>query len=1206
MTEFTPAQRQAIEETGKTLLVSAAAGSGKTTTLIERILQSVCRAENPIPLDRLLIVTFTRAAAGELRARISRALARALEENGGDTFLQRQISLLPSAKICTIDSYCLDLVRANFASLGLSPAFRIADEGEARLIARRTMETLIDDCCDNPESTVCGGAAGFAGLLEMLLGTGSDERAADLFLSLYEKLESDPRGASALLDCARDLAAFAKTDFFSSPPGARIEHMLCAMFEHYRTAYKLALDKIHCDERLSKAYGPAFEGDFAGILHAAEALKSGFAEASEAILGIEFQKLGAYRKKDMPPDGFDFVRALREDYKKEIKEIRAAYFSVSPEATKKCLRATAEVCRGAADLLLEYERRAAEEKKRRNVCDFSDISRYTLMLLVDENGQDTPLARAQKSAFDAVYIDEYQDVNAVQDRIFRAISTKNNRFMVGDIKQSIYAFRGAEPSIFAGMRRAYPELSEAKDSPCATLYMRENFRCSKPVIDFTNQIFDRLMPLVSKGTGYTESDALVFGKRTAPGAAPAPVTVALCERPPKEERTEENKRPEAEYIAAEILRLAASETKEDGTAVRFGDIAILLRSMKGSGDMLAAKLRAAGIPVRTETSTDLLGESEIELLLCLLGAIDNPRRDISLCGVMLSPLFGFDCDFLSALRKDAKDERLYTTLRRWFEAGENAPENPDRIKTKRLLDTLSYYRSLARFCPVGELLTAIYTEMNLYAVLAGKSPLRRANLKKFLAAAQSFAGGAYRNLSEFLQYIETIQNDAKHPLTSAKPETEGSDAVKIMSIHQSKGLEFPVVFLAGAAKKYNLMDADAPLLYSADCGFSLMLRDDSGFCVYDNPVRRSAALHIRQKAKEEELRLLYVALTRARERLYVTADADDPEKLLGDAGLEQLLCTEYASLSKTDYLSLILQATGGAETPALRFTAVPFEKTRANSAFPPAEENAPEAVPGTPADPDEETAAEALRARFAFRYPHKARTKIPAKLSISLLYPGLLDDETAERSIGAQKLPAQKEAPEFLAKESEDAARRGTATHLFMQFFNFENAAKNGAEAELRRLASLGFLSREDAALVRTDEIKRFLESDLFAKMRAAKTLYREQRFNLEMEAAQFAEDAKLRTELAGEQVLVQGVIDCFFEDSDGDITLVDYKTDRVFGAGAEERLLRAHGAQLSYYARAIEQICGRPVRRALIYSLCLGRAIEADITTVNIPRGRE
>ena len=926
MTEFTAAQRRAIEETGKTLLVSAAAGSGKTTTLIERILHSVCGKEKPVPVDRLLVVTFTRAAAGELRARISRALARALEENSGDAFLQRQISLLPSAKISTIDSYCLELVRANFAALGLSPAFRVADEGEARLIARRTMEALIGDCCDNPESAICGGAAGFAKLLELLLGAGSDERAADLFLSLYEKLESDPRGAAALLDCARDLSDFAKADFFSTPPGKRIERALGSMFDHYRVAYRLALEKIHADRRLEKAYSEAYEADYAGILHIAEALKSGFAAAGEAIQNTEFKKLGAYRRTDELPDGFDFVRTLRQEYKEDLKDARAAYFSASPEAVNECLLATASVCRGAAELLLEYEKRAAEEKRRRNVCDFSDISRYALSLLVDENGQDTPLAMEQKAAFDAVYIDEYQDVNAVQDRIFRAISTKRNRFMVGDIKQSIYAFRGAEPSIFAGMRKTYPALDAAAESSYATLYMRENFRCSAPVIDFTNQIFDCLMPLVSKETGYTESDALVCGKPLPPGAVCAPVTAVLCQRPPKEEKNDQNNRPETEYIVSEILRLVSAAKKEDGTPVRFGDIAILLRSIKGSGDILAAKLREAGIPVRAETSTDLLCESEIELLLCLLGAIDNPRRDIYLCGVMLSPLFHFDSDFLLQLRQGKKDERLYTTLRRFAEDQGCDPENPNCVKVQRLLDTLSYYRSLARFCPVGELLSTIYAEMNLYAVLAGRSPLRRANLKKFLAAAQSFSGGAYRNLSEFLQYIETIKSDAKHPLTSAKPETANVDAVKIMSIHQSKGLEFPVVFLAGAAKKYNLTDADAPLLYGAECGFSLMLRDDSGFCVYDNPVRRAAALHIRRKNKEEELRLLYVALTRARERLYVTADADDPETLLRDAKLERLLCTEYAAVPNPTIFRSFYWRPAAQTPPRCVFSRFPLKK----------------------------------------------------------------------------------------------------------------------------------------------------------------------------------------------------------------------------------------------------------------------------------------
>ena len=1037
------------------------------------------------------------------------------------------------------------------------------------------MERLINTCYDDKSSRICGGSDGFARLVGILLGNGDDRGLADILLSLYETLSAYPEGASALLREAEQLRAYAEEDFFACPHGKRIEAHLAGMLAHFKNAYKACLAVIDSEPALAKAYSPAFTEDLKGILTAEQALAKGYAAGRDAIRSVTFSRLGSYRgeKSSM----LERIKETRNTYKKQIAAVIDGYLSTSAAQLKADILNTAGVCAALGDLLCTFEEKLEAEKKRRNVCDFSDLSRYTLRLLVDAHGEDTPFAKAQKQLYDAVYIDEYQDVNAVQDRIFAAISTETNRFMVGDIKQSIYAFRGAEPSIFARLRHAFPPIDSSEASKNATVFMSENFRCGKEIVDFTNMVFDTLMPLLSPDMHYAAEDALVFRKSATPEEV-RPVEIVLTEKPPKD-APDADRNTEAEFVAREILRLTREECKMNGEPITFDDVAILMRSPKGKADVFSAILRAHGIPVYTETSESLLAQSEIEILLCLLEAIDNPRRDIALAGALLSPLCGIHCDTLAALRGGVRDERLVTTLRRY--------EGEESEKINAFLTKLTELRRMARYMHAGELCDAVYTELALPARLCGEDVLRRANLEKFRQLAYTAASNGNGSLSAFLRYLRAAEKNAKAQLTAAKPGGETHGAVRIMSVHQSKGLEYPVVFFADTAKAYNLRDADASPLYTHAAGFGMRLRDDSGYCVYDTLLRKSVALAKRRAEKEEELRLLYVALTRARERLYMTAMTAAPQKFCEDMAFAADFLSEYAALSEKDHLSLSLLTLPAEEVPFVKVRTVPY--------------GIPEALPTATAEvqtvestEETERLVATLEERFAYRYPNEARTRIPAKLSISRLYPDILDDVILEEVISEERLPQAVKAPRFITGEDVDAAKRGTATHLFMQFFDFAYARASGAEAELKRLTDARFLTAEDAALVNLDEVKSFLASPLFSDMCAAKRIYREQRFNLTLPAADFATDAGLKEAVAGETVLVQGVIDCFFHTEDGEIVLVDYKTDRLPSdrAAAEKKLRAAHSRQLSYYKRAIEEICGKAPRNTLIYSLCLGDAI--------------
>jgi len=471
-------------------------------------------------------------------------------------------------------------------------------------------------------------------------------------------------------------------------------------------------------------------------------------------------------------------------------------------------------------------------------------------------------------------------------------------------------------------------------------------------------------------------------------------------------------------------------------------------------------------------------------------------------------------------------------------------------------------------------------------VLGGESQTRRANLEKFRQLAYSFSSAGGASLSAFLRYLRSIE-DSGTVLTAAKPGEETRGAVRIMSVHKSKGLEFPVVFYANTHSPYNLSDKNASPLYTNAAGFGMKLRDGSGFCTYDTMLRKSVALAKERADKEEELRMLYVALTRAKELLYVTAMHPTPDKLFFNAGFENACRSPFLALSKKCHLELAMLALGNEESPFFKYEIIPYVERKDDILC----VNEAEAEAHVELNAEKE---ELLRKRFSYVYPHTARTKIPAKFSISRLYPDILDDEVLDIAIGEKPLPKAAAAPRFIENEENLGAKKGTATHLFMQFFDFENATKSGVEAELKRLADNRFITEEDAALVNLEEVKSFLSSPLFAKMKNAEKIYREQRFNLHLPAAEFASDESLKEELKDESILVQGVIDCFFYDTDGEIVLVDYKTDRVPSdkKAAEIKLKEAYSRQLGYYARAIEEICGKLPKAKIIFSLALGEAI--------------
>lgn len=1179
--KWTPAQEAAINTRGQTLLVSAAAGAGKTAALTERIIRRVTDPNTPADIGRMLIVTFTRAAASELRERISAALSRALAVTPTSKHLSNQIIRLSEAKICTIDSFFLDVVRSNFSALGLPPKFRMADSAELTVLKFSVMNDLIEEFYRK------GSAYGH--FFDHFSSVRSDRELASVFLSLYEDLLRHPRGIDFLWKNADALRAGARDDYFTSSFGEISKKETETLLEAVITAYTGALETCEKDEAMRASYAKCFSDELAYFRVLLETIRAcHYDEARALVHGFEPARLPAIKRGCATPES-EFYKNLRGDFNKKLKKLRETRFLLHSDDITRTMLDSAEVSETLAELLHTYDARIRMEKLRRAICDFDDVRRYTYTLLVSEDGTPTPLARSYSERFDEIYIDEYQDVDSIQDLIFRSIAKPNNRFMVGDIKQSIYGFRGANPSVFASYRSSFPphNSGDAEGSDSCAIYMSNNFRCDPPVIRFVNLVCGNLFSVCGGGLAYRQEDDLIASKPVPEGTIPVPVDVVILSNEERKATKDEldpfflAENPEAAYIVQRIRVLLKDGKKADGSKILPCEIAVLARS-KGTLLKISEELDRAGIPSCISAEEEFFENPEVLLLLCLLNTIDNPRRDVYLTGTLRSPLYGFTLDDLITIRREADESlSLYDALLGYKDSHANGEIAG---KCELFLSELETYRALARTLPVDRLIRQVFANPRL-TVGGGLSailPARR-HLLRLYEYARKFEAGAFRGLYQFVSYIERlIEQDAKMEL----PAADRDDAVKLMTIHKSKGLEFPVCILADAGKKFNLRDSSDTLLIEEELGVAMKLSDDSGFGRINTPMRDAIAARITEKAVEEEMRVLYVALTRAREQLIVTTSPLSYPSLEKAVDARAAAPSRYSVMEGRSYIEWILYAlamTKTEDTATVKTTIVQDVSIRPT---------VPEAVETveTPSLSEERVQEymRLFRERFSFVYPHENLSRLPAKLSVSALSPTVLDgsDEPEERFRSGNDL----------------AARRGTATHCFLQFCDFERAARGGSAEELARLTKERFLAPDTAELCRVEELDAFFESDFFASLSGAKKLYREQRFNIFLPAVNFTSDEAFSVSLGAEKILVQGVIDLFFIDADDRLVLCDYKTDRLSKKEkASDKLLayamkKRHGEQLTYYALALKELMGRYPDRVLVYATAAGRAVEIDV----------
>ncbi len=1197
---YTAAQTKAIEASGRDLLISAGAGSGKTAVLTERIIRRLTDEANPADITRMLIVTFTKAAAGELRERISGALSDALAKQPKNRRLARQLMALDRAKICTIHSFCLDLLKENGSAAGLPGDFRIADDVEITLLRKSVMNELIDDyyAKNAPE----GDIEGFDDFADTFVGTKGDDGLADILLGIENALSSFTEHIDFIKNFARELRCDDR-DFALTGCGAEILDLVRGKLLSYRADLESVTSELIDDEKLSKAYLPAFSDDIAFIDRVISATHSGcYSNVAALFENYIPTRLGAVRNIILS-ESVEKAKKRRTEFHDERRKLSIKFFSLSPQKLAKNRIDTADALTKLYTLLSVFLARFESEKRGRGIVDFGDLERLAYKMLV-ENGAPTPAAAEISLRFDEIFIDEYQDVNAVQDAIFAAVSNGRNRFMVGDIKQSIYAFRGAEPRIFADYRKKFANLGDEGDKKGAAIFLSDNFRCDCPVIDFSNIVSSCLFTSGRGDIPFTEEDMLIHSKIDTESGEPVRVVLVDGSDCDESEDTEADSdavsEREAEYVAGEISKLLKGGKKNDGTPIRPGDIAILMRSAKAHSAVFEEVFARYNIPCYNNVTGGFFENAEVLLALCILNIIDNPTKDIYLAGALRSPVFGFTLDELIKIRRASKEGCLYDALRKYC-------ETEDFKKGKDFLDTLELLRSKAVGQPVDRLLWYIYSVTDLPALVYDKeNAARRANLMLLYEYARRFEASSFKGLYNFIRYINDILEE-KAQLETAKLFGEASDTVKLMTIHQSKGLEFPVCFICGTGKKFNEGDLKRNVVIERSLGISLKLADSTGFARYDTPIRQALVKRLADSQLEEEMRVLYVAMTRARERLYVTALVKNPCELLSAAETDAGALSRYTIMKNSGYMRWILTAlehhklVSDTPSPAVVEIVSPSPIESADT----------EGTAKTISDSfeDVDSLRELVRERFDFVYPSTAASRLPAKLSVSKLVPTLLDEDAAELEYEDEPFDFDGKRPRFLDSDKEApmavGAERGTATHLFMQFCDFSrflafshDMAKT-VEEEAARLSGAGFITRRAASLVDVRRIAAFFKGPVFARICAAKKVWREHRFNVTLPASDFTADIELAKALQNETVLVQGVIDCFFENPDGTLTLIDYKTDFVPSeySAKEGRamLLERHRLQLMYYRAALEKISAKKVSDTLIYSFSLGEAFPVE-----------
>ncbi len=1154
-TKWTADQKKAIDIRGKDVLVSAAAGSGKTAALTERVLRILTDTTDPCSIDELLIVTFTRASAAELKERIRKKLSESLSKDPKNSHIRRQLAALPSAKISTVHSFCGSLVKENSVELSLPSGMKIGDAMESDLLFRHTLEQTLHDAYEK-ESPFNDGFD-FEHISDNFLRSKTDNALTDMLSDIYKKALNSPKKLDLILQSAEYHREICENGFENSIYFTSILRIINYHFEYFRSKLLQVLEQYGEDEDFVKACFKPLSSDleFANSVLSAANDRS-YSKLKYTLNSRSFLRMGSVKGS---PDFKKTSTELHSLIKKESEKLNE-YFGFTSEELTEYSAECADILCGVHRFLSVVDERFTKAKISKKMLDYSDLEHYAYRLLHDKDtNEPTPLARKISSELREVMVDEYQDTNELQDGIFSAVGA-GKRFMVGDIKQSIYSFRGAVPQLFSDYRVKFSGDDENEE----TLFFSNNFRCSKPVVELTNNIFSALFPLNSDIL-YQKRDELVFSKSEDLSSEEDDASIILLN-----ESTEYDS--EAVWVAEKISYLLKNGRNEIGQPYKPGDFAIMLRGIK-SAEGYINELNARGIPANSSEDGNLFESPEIQLLISLLNVIDNPANDIYLAAVMKSPFFAFTLDELVDLRNSSEEPTLYNTVK-------NASVHGNE-KCRKMLDALSRYRYISRSMAADKFISFLYKDLCVMERICAADhskhcEIKKSNLHLLYEYARKFENGSFKGLYNFISYLNDMI-DSEKALPEAKLPEKSLGGVQIMTIHRSKGLEFPVCFICECGKR--LINTDTGSInYSRKHLFAIKHKAKNGLVIHKLPTHALINADNREAEFFDELRVLYVALTRARQKLFICGKAKDAQKFLDD-NLNDEIADTYTLRNSSSSMALFLRS--------LTYRTCPVKVCTIDTST--ADLNDIPLIE-TQFTIDEKLKNE-LRERLSFVYPHKAITQIPKKVSVSKLYPGILNgDEQFSSHIEIHSDISPFVMPELDTAEN-IATKRGIATHAFMQFCDMANAGDD-IDRECKRLISKGFIPESFEELLYKKELEIFFAGDLYRSISSAKNVWREYRFNIGFSADLFTDSENIPSD---EKLYVQGVIDCFFEETDGTITVVDYKTDRIYEKDPTSvtEFVNRHKDQLKYYALAIEQITNKKVLKKLLYSFSLGKSIQ-------------
>ena len=1263
---WTTEQQQVIDLRNRNILVSAAAGSGKTAVLVERIVKIITDKNHPVDIDHLLIVTFTNAAAAEMRERIGNAIEKALDEQPGNEHLLRQLTLIHNAQITTIDSFCLYVVRNHFHEIDLEPNFRIGDEGELKLLREDVLGRVLEQNYEEPSEA-------FSDFVEGYASGRTDAALNEMILQLYEFSRSYPWPEKWLDSFVGAYRIETREELDRAEWLAPLTENICFVLKDCEQLLKQAL-AITQQDAGPDMYEKAVQSD----LEKYEGLskRTSFCELFEALSDIKYDRLASSRGFEGDPDKLELVKSLREQAKDVVKKLCRQYFFCSPEMMIGQLERTEPMLEEVVRLTKQFADEFAAAKRRKNLVDFHDVEHFALQILVDEETEKAKkTAEEFRDTFEEIMIDEYQDSNEVQETLLRSISREergeNNIFMVGDVKQSIYRFRLARPELFMKKYDSY----SLEESTTQRIDLHKNFRSREEVLTCTNDIFYKIMARSLGNVEYDAEAALYPGASYPVSADFIPEILLADSNDELLEDTEltDKKTLEAKIVAEEIKHLMKTQPVTDkaaGTlrAAHYSDIVILLRSLSGWADSLVEVLNENGIPAHTVSSTGYFSTVEVQTVLSMLRLLDNPRQDIPMAAVLRSPMAGLTDEELAVLRLEDGSVPFHEAVLELAEGlyeedgqkeisdseadrkqGRNADEKTENhieiTAHRKLLKFYKKYKQLRQLVPdtpIHELIEIILRETGYghYVAAMPAGNRRTANLNMLLEKAAAYEKTSYKGLFHFVRYIDELQ---KYDVDFGEADMvgENEDVVRIMSIHKSKGLEFPIVIVSGMGKNFNKQDTRSKMVLHPELGIGLDYMDGKKRIKSPTIAKKAIAKQIDLENLGEELRVLYVALTRAKEKLILTGTLKDaPEKL--EFFRQQAALYAHSSdttaipyltrESAAGYLDWILPAvlSYGDKYPVRIVEAAELVLDEVENQL---EQNEDLTERIEEIEAADTQLVGQLKQRFSQRYPYQTDILRKNKYSVSeLKHRAMREKFEAEQE---ETIPAFLEEPVtptiplFIQREesveqetANRGALRGTAVHRVMECYDF--ASEKSVHEQMEAMEKEEKITADMRALVREQTVADFVSSETGKRMALAQrggALYREKPFVMgfteeELERYGFGAGAQMieneaQTENAQQEImsenvsqenhmheedltLIQGIIDVFWIEDDG-ITVLDYKTDRVDTA---QELIDRYATQLKLYADALERVFATrklKVKEILIYSFRLVKLISIE-----------